>query len=96
MTTRRQFIQSLGAAGGFVAAYAAMREMGLMGPEVAYAGPPSLAAGSGRGTKVIILGGGVAGLCCAYELGKAGYDCTILEARSRVGGRNWTDRKSVV
>ena len=29
----------------------------------------------------------------AYELGKAGYDCTILEARARVGGRNWTVRK---
>ena len=28
-----------------------------------------------------------------YELGLAGYDCTILEAKSFAGGRNWTIRK---
>jgi monoamine oxidase len=28
----------------------------------------------------------------AYELGKAGYDCTVLEPRSRTGGRNFTAR----
>jgi monoamine oxidase len=96
MATRRQFIQALGAVGGFAAAYAAMREMGLTGTEVAYAGPPDLAAGSGTGVKVIILGAGVAGLCSAFELAKAGYDCTILEARNRVGGRNWTIRRGDV
>ena len=48
--------------------------------------------GSARGTKVVILGAGVAGLCAAYELGKAGYDCTLLEARQRAGGRVWTIR----
>jgi monoamine oxidase len=42
---------------------------------------------------VVILGGGIAGLASAYELGKAGYRCTILEARSRTGGRNFTVRK---
>ncbi|WP_245765686.1 FAD-dependent oxidoreductase [Nonomuraea jiangxiensis] len=39
-----------------------------------------------------MLGAGVAGLATAYELGKAAYDCTILEALDRVGGRNWTIR----
>ncbi len=48
--------------------------------------------GSGNGTKVVILGAGVAGMCAAYELGKHGYDCHILEARSRPGGRVWTIR----
>jgi monoamine oxidase len=48
--------------------------------------------GTGKGTRVVILGAGVAGLCAAYELGKLGYDCTILEARSRAGGRVWTIR----
>src|SRR5476649_257096 len=48
--------------------------------------------GSGGGTHVVILGAGVAGLCAAYELGKAGYVCTVLEARSRPGGRVWTVR----
>jgi monoamine oxidase len=48
---------------------------------------------SGRAAgKVIVLGAGVAGLACAYELGKAGYDCTLIEAQNRVGGRNFTAR----
>ncbi|MFF7196312.1 flavin monoamine oxidase family protein [Streptomyces sp. NPDC008079] len=42
--------------------------------------------------KVVVLGGGIAGLTTAYELGKAGYDCTVLEARDRPGGRNFTVR----
>ena len=45
-----------------------------------------------RPATVLVLGAGVAGLACAYELGKAGYDCTVLEARDRVGGRNLTLR----
>ena len=48
--------------------------------------------GSGYNTTVIILGAGVAGMCAAYELGKHGYNCHILEARSRAGGRVWTIR----
>ncbi|WP_084317087.1 FAD-dependent oxidoreductase [Actinospica robiniae] len=48
---------------------------------------------TGRGAaKVVILGGGIAGLVSAYELGKAGYQCTILEPRDRTGGRNFTAR----
>src|SRR5688500_15649969 len=37
--------------------------------------------------KVIVIGGGFAGLACADELAAAGYPVTVLEARSRVGGR---------
>src|SRR5580658_7689026 len=48
--------------------------------------------GQANGTSVVILGAGVAGLCAAYELGKAGYACTVLEARQRPGGRVWTIR----
>ncbi|MFD0890409.1 flavin monoamine oxidase family protein, partial [Streptosporangium algeriense] len=49
---------------------------------------------SGRGAaKVVVLGAGIAGLTCAYELGKAGYDCTLLDAAERVGGRSLTLRR---
>jgi monoamine oxidase len=82
-----------GAVAGFAGAYAAASGLGLMGTDEAWAGMPDLAPGSGNGVKVVILGAGVAGLSAAYELGKAGYDCTVLEARDRVGGRNFTVRK---
>jgi monoamine oxidase len=72
-----------------------MQALGLLTPASAFAGaPPDLAqGGGGKGAKVVILGAGVAGMAAAWELGKAGYDCTILEARARTGGRVWTVRR---
>lgn len=37
--------------------------------------------------KVVIIGGGIAGLTTAYHLHKAGMDVDLYEARARVGGR---------
>ena len=48
--------------------------------------------GNGKGKKIIILGAGLAGMSAAYELEKLGYDCTILEARERAGGRCFSVR----
>lgn len=43
--------------------------------------------------QVTIIGAGVSGLCAGYELKKAGFEVTILEASSRVGGRVKTFRE---
>ncbi len=90
--TRREFLRQVGSAGGYRATYLTMQAMGLLST-AAMAEPLTLQKGEGHGTKVVILGAGVAGLSAAYELGKAGYDCTVLEARDRVGGRNWSIRR---
>jgi len=36
--------------------------------------------------RVIVIGGGIAGLAAAYDLKRAGVDCTIFEKRPRLGG----------
>ena len=90
--TRRNFLTRVGQAGGYSAAFLTMQSMGLMPVPAAVAQPLSAAPGSGKGIKVVILGGGIAGLVAAYELRELGYQCTVLEARERPGGRNWTVR----
>jgi monoamine oxidase len=100
--TRRTFLQLVGQTGGASAVYAAMGAMGLLAQtpatsQLSTTRPASFAlSGNGNGRKVLVLGAGIAGLCAAYELGKAGYDCTILEARTRVGGRVQTVRRGDV
>ena len=43
--------------------------------------------------KVLVLGAGMAGLVAAYELTQRGHDVTVLEARTRSGGRVHTLRE---
>lgn len=42
--------------------------------------------------KVIVAGAGITGLCCAYELMKAGHEVVVLEASGRYGGHVFTGR----
>ncbi|MBW4597340.1 MAG: NAD(P)/FAD-dependent oxidoreductase [Brasilonema angustatum HA4187-MV1] len=91
---RRDFITTVAVSGG--SAYAAMKALGLLEKPATAQSPSQRGSfrlqSNGRGKRVIILGAGLAGMACAYELGKVGYDCIILEARSRAGGRCWTLR----
>jgi monoamine oxidase len=78
--TRRQFLQrsALAAAGvGLVNTPLARGTVILKGPA----------------RKVLVLGAGMAGLVAAYELTQLGHDVTVLEARTRPGGRVHTLRE---
>lgn len=50
---------------------------------------------AGTTKRVIIAGGGIAGLTCAYELMRRGHDVTVLEAADRVGGHVRTMREGL-
>lgn len=86
--SRRQFLSRSGMLAG--GTYPAMMAMGML------AAAPVKAfhlEQHKQGKKVLILGAGLAGLASAYELEKLGYQCTIIEARNRAGGRCWSVRK---
>jgi len=88
---RRDFLLRTAAIGGTGLLMASMKAWGVNLDSILTA-PPKL-SGSGRGKKVVILGAGLAGMVAAYELGKLGYTCEILEARSFAGGRCQTARR---
>ena len=91
--TRRDFLWRVSRFGG-AAVLGSMFALDLLGRDAGGGGPQlSGRAPAGKGRRVLILGGGLAGLSTAYELGKLGYECTVLEARARPGGRNWTIRR---
>ena len=88
--TRRRFLKRVAAVGGTSLAYEAMTALGLL------AAPSQTSVnlvGRVSGVRVVILGAGLSGMAAAYELGKAGFDCRLLEARARPGGRVFTVRR---
>ena len=79
-STRRGFLMGAAAVGAAAATW--------------QLGRPAPAAAAGA-EKIIIVGAGLAGLTCAYELRKAGYVTEIHDAHpDRLGGRTWTDRQT--
>jgi monoamine oxidase len=62
---------------------------GLAAAGFARFAPIAKAAGTPR---IVVVGGGLAGLTCAYRLKQAGLDFELREASTRFGGRCWTIR----
>lgn len=87
---RREFLQRIMMLSGFEASTAGLQMLGLV-PMAAHA-LPTLSPQQGAGMHVAVLGAGIAGLVAAYQLERAGFKVTVLEARSRIGGCNWTLR----
>lgn len=98
--SRRRFLQAVGVGSSAGVMFATMGAMGLAPtaagqPRADSWTPPrggdfSLTGRSAK--KVVVVGAGPAGLASAYELQKAGYRVTVLEARHRPGGRTLTIR----
>jgi len=94
--TRRLFLERLAGTAGAAVTYEAMAALGLVVLPASPTGAFELRGQAPPGSEVLILGAGLAGMSTAYELGKLGYKCTILEARNRPGGRCHTIRKGTV
>lgn len=80
---RRKFIRNTLIAGAGVA----------LTPDILFAGEKADSTKrSGKAKTVIVAGAGITGLCCAYELMKAGHEVVVLEASGRYGGHVFTGR----
>lgn len=88
--TRRDLLGAVGLAAGSAAMYHAMTTLGHA-QESSYPGRINL-AGAPDGTRVLVLGAGLAGMTAALELRAAGYEVQVLEYREKAGGRCWTLR----
>src|SRR6516164_641190 len=88
--SRRDLRALIGAVAGRTAMYHAMTSLGFA-TDSAYQGRIKL-AGDVKGTSVLVLGAGLAGMTAALEMRNAGYKVQVLEFNDRAGGRKWTLR----
>ena len=83
--TRRKLLNAMARLGGPAAVYETLAAWDFLKPPPAMAADVRAPKDSGGGRTVAILGAGVAGLCAAYELDRAGYEC--VDSRSHAPRR---------
>jgi monoamine oxidase len=74
--TRRRFLRNAGVAGLAATSFTRLVEK----------------ASGAAAPRIVIVGGGLAGLTAGYRLNQAGYSVELHEASDRLGGRCWTIR----
>ena len=91
MLSRRALLGWIGKTAGAAAMYQAMTSLGYAQGTTTHGGAFAL-SGAPKGTRVLVLGAGLAGMTAAFELRKAGYQVKVLEYNAKAGGRCWTLR----
>ncbi|MDH4873516.1 NAD(P)/FAD-dependent oxidoreductase [Pseudomonas sp. BN515] len=75
-----------------------LKAAGIAGVVLAGGGLPKFAeaapSGGSGSIGVAVIGAGLAGLSCAYELKKSGVSATVFEASTRLGGRCFSNRST--
>src|SRR5215217_3622986 len=66
--------------------------LGAAGAAAASAAVWTPRARAATSARVVVVGGGLAGLTCAYRLKQAGVTAELHEASDRLGGRCWSIR----
>ena len=89
MITRRALLDGVAAAGGARAAIATLTALGGLETTPARAAAPDLPR---DGRRVLVVGGGIAGLAAAFEMRRTGWEVRVLEAAAQAGGRCMTLR----
>ncbi|NOG71127.1 FAD-dependent oxidoreductase [Roseicella sp. DB1501] len=89
MISRRALLEGVAGAGGARAVIATLAALGGLPATPARAAPPALPR---DGRRVVVVGGGIAGLVAAFEMRRAGWSVRLLEAAPRLGGRCLTLR----